>query len=132
MANRRYEQFRFGLIKYQVDLTMKAAIGASGAPTISTSYAKGISSITRNSAGNYTIALADTYNALLAVQGIVMNSSASAAPIMQVISEQVASATAPRIIVQFLDAAGVAADPDNGATIMVQIQLSNSTANVVS
>lgn len=132
MANRRFNQFRASIYNGQVDLLMKAAIGASGAPTISASYAKGIQSITRNSAGNYTLLLQDNYQALLGVSGTVLNATASAAPIMQVISEQVSSATVPRVIVQFLDAAGVAADPDNGATIFISISLSNSSSNVVS
>lgn len=132
MANRRFNQFSASLINNHRMLSLKAAIGASGAPTISTSYAKGFASITRNSAGNYTLLLQNNYQALLCVSGIVLHASASAAPIMQVISEQVANVTTPQLIVQFLDAAGAAADPDDGATIMIAIQLSDSSSNVVS
>lgn len=127
MANRRMFQFRLSLQRDIVDLSLKAAIGATGAPTISTTDAKGITSITRNSAGKYTILLQDNYAALMSAQVTVLNATASAAPITQLISEQVSNATTPQVVVQCLDAAGAAADPDNGATLMVSIMLRNAS-----
>ena len=127
MANRMFFQFRLSAQRDVVDLSLKAAIGASGAPTLSTTDAKAIRSITRNSAGKYTIALSDNYAALMAASIVVLNATATASPCSQLISEQVSSATAPQVVIQLLDAAGVAADPDNGATLLVSLMLRNAS-----
>lgn len=126
MANmRRKFQFQYSMQREIVNLSLKAAIGASGAPTLSTTDAKGVTSITRNSAGRYTIVLQDTYPALMHAQVIVMNATASAAPIVQLVSEDVVGAAT--VVIQCLDAAGAAADPDNGATLLMSMSLRNVT-----
>lgn len=127
MANRRMFQFRYSLQRDIVDLSLKAAIGASGAPTISTTDAKGIVSITRNSAGRYTILLQDNYAALMAANISVLNATVAAAPVSQLISEQVSNATTPQVVIQLLDAAGAAADVDDGATLLVHLMLRNAS-----
>lgn len=127
MANRRFFQFRLSAQRDVVDLSLKAAIGATGAPTLSTTDAKGITSITRNSAGKYTILLQNNYAALMSAQVTILNATASAAPITQLISEQVSNATTPQVVVQCLDAAGAAADPDDGSTLLVHLMLRNAS-----
>jgi len=109
--------------KAVVDLYMKVAIGAAGAPTIS--RAKGVTSITRNSAGKYTIVLQDNYYAFLMASGACLTAGIPAAPTFSVFSEAVASGS---LVVQFSDAAGAAADPGNGEVVVLQITLSNSGA----
>jgi len=127
MANRRMFQFRYSVQRDIVDLTLKASIAAAGVPTLSTTDAKGIASITRLGAGQYRISLQDNYQALMAASIIVMNATASAAPVSQLISEQVVSVSAPQVVIQLLDAAGVAADPDDGATLLVHLMLRNAS-----
>ena len=127
MANRRMFQFRYSVQRDIVDLTLKASIAAAGVPTLSTTDAKGIASITRLAAGQYRISLQDNYQALMAAQIVVLNATASAAPLSQLISEQVISVTAPQVVIQLLDAAGVAADPDDGATLLVHLMLRNAS-----
>ena len=128
MANRRFFQFRYSVQRDVVELVCKASIGASGAVTISSTDAKGIASITKEStAGQYTIALQDNYNALMHVAAIVLDASPSSSPMVQLISEQVSSSSAPALVVQFLDAAGAAANPASGSTIMVKIMLRNAS-----
>lgn len=60
MANRLYQQFSFGLVKYPVVLHGKADIGASGAA--SNLVGAGVSSLTRLAAGVYALKLEDNYN----------------------------------------------------------------------
>lgn len=60
MANRLYQQFSFGLVKYPVVLHGKADIGASGAT--SNLVGAGVSSLTRLAAGVYALKLEDNYN----------------------------------------------------------------------
>lgn len=126
MANmRRKFQFQYSMQRDMVHVVMKAAIGAAGAPTLSTTDAFGVTSITRNSAGKYTILLQDNYPALVSAQAIILNSAASAAPITQLLSEQVVNATAPNVVVQCLGPAGAAADPDSGSTLFVHLIMRN-------
>lgn len=60
MANRLYQQFSFGLVKYPVVLHGKADIGASGAT--SNLVGAGVSSLTRLAQGVYALKLEDNYN----------------------------------------------------------------------
>lgn len=129
MANmRRKFQFQYSMQREIVNISMKAAIGATGAPTLSTTDAKGVTSITRNSAGRYTLLLQDNYPALMCAHAIILDSTASTSPIIQLISEAVVSATTPTVVLQCLDAAGVAADPASGSTLMVSLVLRNVTS----
>ena len=123
MANRQFQQFRYSMEKAVVDLYAKVSIAAAGAPTIST--AKGIASISRLSAGKYSVVLQDNYYRLLMAQGMCLVAGIPASPTFSVFSESVASGS---LIVQFSDAAGAAADPGNGEIMYLQITLSNSGA----
>lgn len=133
MANRRFFQFRYSVQRDIVDLTLKASIAAAGAPTLLNgpapviSQSKGVASIVRNSAGNYTITLEDNYQALMHACVTVQNATATATPSSQVISEQVSNATSPQVVIQMLDAAGAAADPDSGSSLMVHLMLRNAS-----
>lgn len=127
MANRSFYQFSLTAQRDVVTLTAKVTIGAVGAPTLSTTDAKAIKSITRNSAGNYTLALQDNYAALMSAAIMVMNPIISTAPDRQLISEQVSSATAPQLVFQMISPAGAAVDPDSGATILVTLLLRNAS-----
>jgi hypothetical protein len=101
---------------------MKVAIGATGAPTLS--RGKGVASIVRNSAGNYTITLNDSYNALLNVIPQFVAASGPAAPLVSVVSESVDSAKT--IVIQCADIAEAATDPANGETLLLTLSLANA------
>lgn len=129
MANRRFFQFRFSAEAQVVDLWCNISIGASGAPTLTENKNKGISSITRVSAGIYDIFLSDNYTRLLNAQAAVLVSSGvPTAPIMNVITDSSAAAT-PKIRVQFSNVAAspAATDPANGDVLLVQLTLKNSS-----
>lgn len=155
MANREFYQYAWALEKEPVSLWATVNVGGSGAvtlqkwtqpngsvagaysaaPTPGTGYAKGfkgISAITRNSAGNWTLALQDTYIRLLSAHvNFVFTTSGPTAPIWSVISAttNVASATAPQVSFLFQAAAGGAAtDPASGEQILIRLLLANSAA----
>ena len=112
--------------KQPVDLYAQVAIGATGAPTLSVANSKGIASIARNSAGQYTITLQDPYVRLMMAQAVVQNSTGiSASPDLGIISMDVVSAQT--VVIQ-LSAAGTATELEDGDTLMLQLTLSNSTA----
>lgn len=123
MANisRTKFQFRYSYERDLVDTQAKITIGATGAPTLT--LAKGIASITRNSAGNYTIVMQERMYLLTDVKcSFISGSSAPAAPMFNVVSEQVNNAT-PSMIVQFraIDNS-TATDPASGEVLLLHIQ----------
>jgi hypothetical protein len=102
---------------------LRAAIGASGAVTLSSDNSRGVASMSRVSAGRYLITLQDKYSRLMDVSISQVGTATPAAPITAVIAEDVTAAKT--ISIQFLDAAGAAADPDSGQAVRVHIVLSN-------
>ena len=128
MANRLFYQFRLSLEKSIVDLFGKVTFGATGAPTLVAASSKGILSITRNSAGRYTIVLQDTYYALLMANFIILNSTAPAAPNVRIVSEAVATLASKAIVIQFSIADGTATDPGSGEALLFSLSLKNTSA----
>lgn len=105
-----------------IDLAGTITIGASGA--VSSFSMRGVSSVVRNSAGNYTVTLDQPYNALLAFHMGVQ----SASP--QSIGGQLASynlASGTQTLTVNTQAAGVATDPTSGTVLYLLLRLSNSS-----
>lgn len=137
MGSSRLFQFRYSYQRDLVDIHAKISFGASGAPTLVTassgqqgtvSLAKGIVSITRNSAGKYTLVLKDNYFQLMGMQAAFVGvSGVPAAPIVNVFSEQVSNVTTPSLIIQCLDAAGAAADPDDTSSMLLHLVFMNAS-----
>lgn len=124
MAGSRLFQFRYSYERDLVDVMLKVSIGATGAPTIVNG--KGVVSITRNSAGNYSILLKDKFNVLMGMDIIsISGSSAPAAPVVGIVSETVSSTKIVRI--QMRDASNVATDPADGEVLMINIKLRNAS-----
>lgn len=126
MANSRLFQFRYSYERDLVDIFAKVTFGASGAPTLSN--AKGVTSITHNSAGKYTIVLKDNFNLLMSVTNSQMVASgAPAAPNFYVVSETVNTVATKNIVIQFADSAGVATDPASGEVSRLHIVCRNAS-----
>lgn len=125
--NLRLFQFRYSAERDLVDLYLKVSIGATGAPTIV--LGKGITSITRNSAGKYTILLKGNANKLMDVSCMPLIASAgAAAPMVVVDSEQVANVTTPQLVLQMRAIDNTTAtDPASGEVLMIKITLRNAS-----
>jgi hypothetical protein len=124
MANRRLFQFRYSYERDLVDILAKVSFGATGAPTLSN--AKGVKSIVRNSAGNYTITLTDSFPSLRDLSVRAVSASAPAAPILYVTADNSSAAT-PNIVIQFANTSGVATDPANGEAVLLNLVLKNAS-----
>lgn len=127
MAKVNYRsQFSYSFAGQPVVLRAKVSIGASGAATIDSGTGMGIESVTRGvSAGLYAIVLSDKFRDLLDVRAVFASgSSAPAAPMLNIVSESVASGT---LSIQMRDAAGVAADPASGEDMYLIIELNRSS-----
>lgn len=109
---------------------VKVAIGATGAPTITSTGGVGGFSIARSSTGRYKLTIGtstlDTVNkdtrrmGLFVVEPKVVTPVASIATdgtIGRQLSDIVYTEAAPYVDVQFVDVAGVVKDPANGATV---------------
>jgi hypothetical protein len=111
-----------------VKLMAKVSIGASGAPTIASKSGMGISSIVRNSAGNYTINLTQAFYNLFGIQVVsISGSSAPAAPLLNIVSNNVQTSSAPSVIIQLRNASGAATDPASGEVLLIEIDLNRSS-----
>jgi hypothetical protein len=128
MANRFWKRDRAGLEQGVVDLYASVAIGATGAPTLSAANSKGVASIARNSAGKYTLTLQDQYNRILALQTAIKLASGapSATSSVQAVlrSDSVSSKS---VVIEFVDSTGAAVEVVSGATLLVHLQLKNSS-----
>lgn len=120
MANRNFNRYQ-ALEKEIKSLYLDVAIGASGAPTLTKGL--GVTSIVRNSAGDYTITLDDKYMRLMSCS-IQQLSSSSVDLTFQLKAESVASAKTIEILSH---AAAVATDPANGTRLLIKIDLKNSS-----
>lgn len=133
MANRRLFGNSYSYERDLVYLYANIAIGAAGAPTLE-SNAKGIKSVTRNSVGDYSIALTDSFNKLMQVNSSTLNATGiPLASSMGIKTDSVNSATAPlvRVVYSGPTAAGntvlAATDPASGDTLRIQIVLRNAS-----
>lgn len=122
MANRNFNK-KQALEKEVKELYAKIAIGASGAPTLSVGY--GILSITRKGAGNYRLILEDKYYSLKWFKAIHLAASEEDLN-FQIEAEDVAGST-PYIDFFCLTAA-VATDPASGDSLLLKVEVKNTTA----
>jgi hypothetical protein len=122
MANRNFNR-KQALEKEVKEIYAKVAIGASGAPTLNVAQSLGVASISRTSAGLYVLTLQDKYMRLMHASIEVVTPSAENIKV-HVSAEAVASA---RTITFRAVAAAVATDPASGDTLLISLQLKNSS-----
>lgn len=124
--NRYLNQFSGALEPGRVQLFAEVAIGATGAPTLTAAKSRGIASITRNSAGVYTVVLQDVYNRMFHARvTFKVSGGLPAAPVVGIDSETVASTKTLKFV---CSTGGVATDPASGETMLIKIDLKNSSA----
>lgn len=128
MSNRYYRQFTCSNNPGVVILYASISFGSTGAPTVSTSNgAQSITSVTRNSAGDYTIVFQDLWSSLLGVDHVFNSgSSAPASPGMYVKANNVAVAASKSIELVF-NTSGTATDPASGEIVYLEFHLKNSS-----
>lgn len=123
----------------------RIAIGASGAPTFSTTggpsgqnHNKGLASISRTSAGLYVLTFQDTFQRVLGLEGVFTSSTgipAAPAPVC-LKTDSVGTRVSPNggtltfTTGAFSGGSGafVATDPGSGEILLLEITLSNSAA----
>ena len=128
MASRDFKNFQ-AAERAVKRLYMKATIGASGAPTLVTDDSLGVKSIARNGTGDYTITLGtpsgdtDKYNKLLWSDGKLLDPDAEDIRV-QIDTDTISSAGTMKILTV---TGGSAADPSDGATLLMVFDVKNSS-----
>jgi hypothetical protein len=126
MANRNFNQYQ-ALEKAVKVLYAQVAIGASGAPTLTSGL--GVASISRTSAGLYEVTLADKYVRLMHATVIQFDSAA------EDLTFQLTANTVPTdkkfsFVCKAYDGDGAVAatDPSDGSSLYIKVELKNTTA----
>ena len=131
MANRTFRQPLGCLEVDVVSLYGSITFGSSGA--VDSSTGKGITSVTRNSAGKYTILLDGSYPSFLWAEAKILNSALSDPTTVGIFANlfsQAVSSTTPTVVMQFVAMDdGAAADPASGAVCYFKIDLRNSSVS---
>lgn len=122
MANRNFNR-KQALEREVKDLYLEVSFGATGAPTIVSGV--GITSITRNDAGDYTIVLDDRYHGGLKYFDGVLLDAAAEDIYFQLQESRVASATKDLDI--FCLTGSSATDPSNGSKAYFKFEVKTST-----
>ena len=117
-------QFHNSFVPNLACLYLKAAIGASGAPTINALQSMGIDSISRVSAGKYLITLNKKYQGLRMVKSCFIASGGAAAPDLAVDTDAVRASGTLTVVTQ---AGGVSTDPAPGEIMLIEIMLKDSS-----
>lgn len=118
-------QLEAGVFQYY----MHVSFGAAGAPTLDTANSKGITSIVRNSAGQYTITLANSQFRKLLGMTVDQFSSTSpqAAPFRTIEGNSVASSPATLVLQYYALDNTTPTDPASGEQAFVRIMVGNSS-----
>ena len=124
--NRLFNQFFLSLERGKAILFAKVAIGATGAPTLNAIKSKGIATVVRNSAGNYTVTLNDKYVDLFHFNVNFISAVPPTAAYAFTESQDVDGAKT--IVFQCIDVSGAAVDPTSGTEMQIEIKLKTSTA----
>ena len=133
MANRYTNQFRASLEKRVSSIFMHVSFGASGAPSLDVPNSKGVVSITRNSAGLYTIVfgtnaqMKDAYVKFLSMSHAFLEASGSPARQMVLRANNISNNSLCSLQIE-MQVAGVATDPDSGSQVYVEFVFGDSTA----
>lgn len=130
MADRSFHASYRALELEVVHLYAKVNIGATGAPTLVAASSKGIASVARNSAGEYKVTLSDKYSSLLWGNcGLITTTGSDPTTVGVTARMEVDSVTAatPYVQFQFYKADGTAADPANGAVVLIKLELKNTS-----
>lgn len=127
MADRLLNQFGATFEKAVVTIFGDVTIGATGAPTLVAGKSKGIKSIVRNSAGDYTVQFADKWNKFLGFWVGMIKATAPSSPTMSVkaINMQAAGGATVEFV---LFTGAVATDPASGEELYIEASFGNSSA----
>ncbi len=119
MANRRTNQFRNQFENGTLEYMLHASVDSSGDLTLVSPLNKGVTAITHDDDGKYTILFQDSNYLFISMDIVSIVSTVSAAPILNVVSEDVQSAKT--VTFQLSDAANAPTDPADGEILCIRV-----------
>lgn len=128
MADRMLNQFGATFEKAVVTIFGDVIIGATGAPTLTAARSKGIKSIVRNGAGDYTVQFQDKYNKFLAFWIGTIKGTVPAAPTQSIRAINMQAAGGATVSFVLYNTAGAATDPATGEELFLEASFGNSAA----
>lgn len=128
MANRWLNSANYAFEKATVSIYGDVTIGATGAPTLVAANSKGIKSIVRNSAGDYTVTFQDQYSKFLAFWVGFIKATAPTAPTVSVKAKSMSPTTGATVEFVCFNSAGTATDPASGEELILEATFGNSSA----
>lgn len=127
-ANRNFNR-KQALDKEIKELYVNVAIGASGAPTLDAAQSLGVASVSRVSAGRYSIRLQDSYPAFRHLTEVRQLASGAPSAVGGVVIRSVdVTSSTPTIVIEYVDGAGAPVELVSGTVLRLEINLKNSTA----
>lgn len=123
MANRNFKR-KQALESEIKEIYAKITIGAVGAPTLVAADSIGVASVSRTSAGLYAITLQDKYVSLKHASAEVVTPTAEDMK-SNIVSEFVSTT---KVVNVRCTTGAIATDPASGDSILVALQLKNSSA----
>lgn len=109
------------------DLHLDVTTTTGGLVPNAPAYKKGITSIVRNGAGDYTLTLVERWNRLVSASAEVLIASyTSTKGCAYTIKSEAVNSTTPTVRIVFTQVSGAAADVDDGARLFFQIRVANS------
>lgn len=133
MADRSFHPAQGNLELDVVSIYASFAVAASGVPTLNTAPgSKGVTSVTHNSAGKYTILLQDVYFNTLFI-GVQVVDSTNSDPTAVGVASRVFSHSSQavggaQVVIQFYETGSATPiDPRNGAVVLVKMDFRNSS-----
>jgi hypothetical protein len=122
MISRLLHQFVGYFEKYMVGYTLKFNFGAAGAPTLATDQAKGVTSITRDGAGLYSIVFEDKFPTIIGV-----NFGFLAAAAVDLKWQVVSFTASTKTLVIRSVAVATETDPADGTSLYLDLKVRNSS-----
>lgn len=128
MANRWLNPLNYSFEKATVTIYGDVTIGAAGAPTLVPANSKGIKSIVRNSAGDYTVTFTDTYFKFLSFWVGTIKATVPAAPSQSIKAKSMNAAGGATVEFVLFNSAGTATDPASGEELFIEATFGNTSA----
>lgn len=125
MGSQYFGQERRSSESYVNDLYLAFTSGATGAVPTTLTRSVGITSIVRNSTGNYTITYDDVYASVLDFSLKVRQASyaAGGACVVQLVGDAIATVATHTLTIQTTNAAGAVVDMASGDVIFGSVSL---------
>lgn len=133
MSNRYFQQIQYSLERAVTSVFARVSFGAAGAPTLIANRSKGVYSVSRNSAGLYTVTFGlnaqalDKYNFYLGTELSWLQPTSQVPDAPHFFVQNDLTATSSTLQIQFFSPSGEARDPASGDVASLEFKFKNTS-----